>query len=201
MHLIRAAGLPALLAVLLVADSVSARCINMAGVSVYASADAQYGFTLTKTGGVFPDSITYAPAATGRLFTFDIDARERVVWERVMVTPLHGEIQIAPTKYVVENGKLAARVSVVALDGYCNGGASHALVLYGPQGQVLADYRLEELLSMDQMKNVEMTSIGPMWREGAQTSFDQSLNAFVIRFKSGDVLRVDLETGRILPQP
>ena len=176
----------------------SARCLQTAGVSLFASADARHGFKLTRTGGVTKESVGNATASSGRLYTFDIDGRERVVWERRMMA-VHGSVLIGPSKFVAQGGRYVERVPVVALGPSCPVGTNPVLTLYGPDGTLVADYDLEELLSKDELTRVPVSSVGRHWLQGGSTSFDAALHAFAITLSWGRVIHIDLETGRMVP--
>jgi len=95
---------------------------------------------------------------------------------------------------------------VVALDMFHQTGQEHTLVVYGRDGKVLADYALEDLLTKEEIeKHTFRTISSRWWRHDATTEFHYSTDpnaptqaAFIMRFKWGKVIRVDLLTGNVM---
>ena len=101
---------------------------------------------------------------------------------------------------------------VVALDMFHQTGQEHTLVVYGRDGKVLADYALEDLLTKEEIeKHTFRTISSRWWRHDTTTEFhyapyrdNPTEAAFIMRFKWGKVIRVDLLTGKLTqagPEP
>jgi hypothetical protein len=106
-------------------------------------------------------------------------------------------VNIPVLAFVANDGK-----HVVTLDTWAKLGYEHALVVYGENGAVVADYDLDALLSGDEIAaSVVHTMNARRWLQGATTAFDAAGQAFVIRLQWGRVIRVALSTGKIETAP
>jgi len=105
------------------------------------------------------------------------------VWERTLVNdaaPAHA--------FVRDDGRF-----VVTLDEFRRGGARHALVIYGRQGELLRHFLLSDLLERDDWTHVRTSSREVDWLSGAQAGFVPGGDEFAIRLKWGRTVRIDLK--------
>ena len=115
---------------------------------------------------------------------------EAVRWTRELVN-------IPVRAFVTNNGAY-----VVTFDTWARLGYEHALVIYGEQGAVVADYNLEHLLSAQEIAtSVVQTATTRPWLQGATIAFDTSQAAIVIALPWGKTIRVTLSSGTITTTP
>jgi len=149
---------------------------------VFAAAYGAYGFKTRP-----PQLSVWSGKGHGTLFAPAADGSERVVWNRELVN-------IPVRAFVADDGKY-----VVTLDTWAKLGYEHALVIYGEQGNVVADYDLEALLPADDIARSVVQRVGSRhWLEGGAVSFDEGRSSLVITLHWGKVLTVALSTGRIV---
>jgi hypothetical protein len=151
------------------------------GVRLWATGGS-YGFKeLTKPGEDLP---------TGRLFRLSPAGQEQIVWERTLVD-LPKQVLFSPDLK-----------TVVTVGGGCNTDEKHALVLYGPDGRVVADLTFYDIVPLKQSAGkVTVSSVGIHWADGTRFAFenDSSLrNHFVITFPGGSQSRIDYTTGKVV---
>lgn len=129
------------------------------------------------------------PNASATLFTLNEQGEEQTAWQGPLVNIPH-------RVYISDNGR------VVTVDTYARVGYEHALVVYDENGKVLADYRLEDLLTADEIKaHVLETAGSRWWNTEAQFGFSSvDGEIFVIKLTWGKVITVDLKTGKLVPQ-
>ena len=151
---------------------------------VFASAFGTYGFKMQP-----PPLTTWSGKGQGTLYTLIPDGKENVKWSRELVN-------IPVRAFLADDGK-----SVVTFDTWARLGYEHALVIYGEQGNVVADYDLEALLSADDIGKVPHTVGSRHWLQGATIAFNEEWNAIVITFQQGKAIRVALSTGTITRTP
>ena len=161
-----------------------ARCISydpaLGAVRLWA-VGGPYGFRLTKPPGQRPP--------VGRLFRLSPAGQEQTVWERTLANI---------PNLVLFSSDLR---TIATVDSACSGDRKHALVLYGSDGRVVADYAFDDIVPEKQWPGrVVVSSAGIYWSEGTQFTFepDFSLRHFVITFPAGDQIRIDYTTGRVL---
>lgn len=148
---------------------------------VFAAAYGAYGFKTRP-----PQHAIWSGKAHGTLFIPAEDGTEAVKWSRELVN-------IPVRAFVADDGK-----HVVTFDTWARLGYEHALVIYGEQGGVVADYNLEALLSADEIrKSVAQTAGSRHWLQNATIAFDDAWKAIVITLDWGKVIRVTLATGTI----
>lgn len=143
---------------------------------VFAAATGEYGLKVIPSEG----------KAVGVLFTLDAKGMEKV-------TRRFDLVNIPAAVFVSPSG------DVVTADTYGQMGYAHSLVVYSRQGKALADYRLEDLLSKEEIaRNVKTTASSRWWREGARLSFtDAAPGAFLITLPWGREVRLALATGKL----
>src|SRR5262245_48772935 len=101
--------------------------------------------------------------STGILFTVTDDGNDLVIWSDTLVNLPH-------RVFVSEDGK-----RVVTVDTYARLGYEHSLVVYGDRGKVVADYKLEDLLNEDKIRERVQSSVSSRWwAEGASFKFLKS---------------------------
>jgi hypothetical protein len=87
---------------------------------------------------------------------------------------------------------------VVTLDEYGRGGARHALVIYGGNGELLRHFRLTDLLSKSTLHRVRAQAHRVAWLDKPRLVFDEAANQFVVQSGLGAEVRVDLRTLEIV---
>lgn len=153
-------------------------CISMRGARIYASDFGQQGFKLRLNEG---------ERASGRLFRFDLKGKEKTVWTAKLVT-------IPTDVYVADHDPMVVAIS----SGPCSGAFEHAVVVYGANGTVLADYRLDDLLTAQERDvHVKRSITSWTWAEDARVQFDHQAKQVVIMLAWGRQIRLDAATGRV----
>ena len=146
---------------------------------VYASQSGWHGFK------VLP--IKSSETASGVLFSLDADGQDKVVWKsRLVNVPAH--------VFVHEQGK-----HVVTVDTYAALGYKHALVIYDDKGKVVADYKLEELVSAEDIRDRISSSVSSRWwADQASFKFESGGHEFFkITTKWGAIIDADLTSGAV----
>src|SRR6516225_534609 len=127
---------------------------------------------------------TFTGPSEGVLFRLDADGKEQIVWEAKLVNTPHRVL-------VDDSGKF-----VVTIDTYANLGFAHSLVIYGDKGKVIRDFKLEDLLTQDEIsKNVARTETSRHWAK--KCAFQLESDHLVLRLSWGKVIRIELLTGKI----
>ena len=125
----------------------------------------------------------------GVLFTLDTDGKEQVMWRAALVNVPHRVI-------VGRSGK-----HVVTLDSWGRFGGEHALVVYGEKGKVLADFKLEDLLTKKEIEGLpNLFNSGLRWTQYAEFEEQGTDPELVVRMKYEDwskTFRVSLNTGKL----
>jgi hypothetical protein len=173
-------GLPmiVLLTAVLAGRSIHAdECIGMRGARVFASHFGLQAFKLTLD----------VNRASGRLFEFDSEGNEKSIWESRLVN-------IPVDVYVAFDGP-----TVVTIDTACKAGFEHSLVVYGARGTVLRDYRLEDVLTPEEIQSHVKRSISSrLWAQDARFDFDDKAKEFVITLSWGRTVRIALASGQLV---
>jgi hypothetical protein len=173
-------GVPLLAIIMLWLTAVSVNadeCVSVRGARLFVSSFGMQGFKLTL------DDV----GASGRLFTYDSHGAEKLVWESRLVN-------VPVDAYVAFDGPL-----VVTIDTTCRGGFEHSLVMYGAKGAVVADYRLEDLLTPDEIAlHVRSSTSSRLWARDARVDFDERAKQFVITLSWGRIVKIALATGRVV---
>jgi hypothetical protein len=130
----------------------------------------------------------------GIFFTLGEDGKEKVIWRaRLVNIPLRA--------IVAESGKY-----VITLDTWGHVGHEHCLVVYGEKGKVIADFKLEDLLTAKEILSLPASETIRGWSNKDIAEFeDRSLryDELIIRMKHKDwtkVIRISLSSGKILKE-
>lgn len=127
-----------------------------------------------------PDTRRAMPAV-GTLIHRPSDGNSRLVWRTDLVN------DVAPlVAFIRDDGEF-----LVTLDEFRQGGAKHALVVYGADGALRRIFTLKQLLVPSDWRFVEATDRFVAWREGADGFFYE--NEFVLALNHGRLIRIDLE--------
>ena len=127
---------------------------------------------------------TLSGPSEGVLFRLDADGKEQIVWEAKLVNTPHRVL-------VDDSGRFVA-----SIDTYANLGFAHSLVIYGDKGKVIRDFKLEDLLTQDEIsKNVARTETSRHWAK--KCAFQLESDHLVLRLSWGKVIRIELLTGKI----
>ncbi|MGH9891594.1 MAG: hypothetical protein ACREA0_06360, partial [bacterium] len=143
---------------------------------VFASEGGTFGFKVLEP--------KFLGTATGLLFDLDPDGEERTVW--------NGKLVNVPSRVrVSEDGK-----RVLTIDTYGKLGHEHALVVYDNQSKVLADYKLEDLLTPLEIKFLPTTVSSRAWTAYARFTFSPDRRHFVITLNCSKLFREQLQTAK-----
>jgi hypothetical protein len=143
---------------------------------VFGSQFGHHGFKVLKPefGGV----------SQGVLFRLDANGNEQIVWQARLVNTPHQVV-------VDDEGKFVATIDTYGILGF-----AHSLVVYGDQGQVLGDLRLEDLLSQEEIDTkVPRSESSRPWADRADARIESGL--LVIRLAWGKTLKVELASGKL----
>jgi hypothetical protein len=152
-----------------------------ARLQIFKSASGEYSLRTRP-----PQLSTWSGKGQGTLFTLSADGTENVMWSRELVN-------IPVKAFIADTGK-----HVVTFDTWAKLGYEHALVVYGEQGDVIADYDLDALLSADEIDGRVVETVGGRrWLQDATIAFDSGDTAIVIRLPWGKIIRVALSTGKM----
>jgi hypothetical protein len=146
--------------------------------------DGSYGLRLT------PGRPTVTRALPCRAFLMhrDQDGRREKRWDRTLVN------DVAPEKALLHpEGRY-----LVTLNEFERGGARHALVIYGAEGELLRHFVLADLLGKDDWEHVKATDQAIRWLTGAKLRFDVPREHFVIELPWERTIRIDLVRGTLL---
>ena len=95
---------------------------------------------------------------------------------------------------------------MITLDTWAHVGYEHCLVIYGQKGKVIADFKLEDLLTDKEIAGLPATLSSRGWSDKDLAEFeDRSLgfDELVIRMKYKEwarVIRISLASGKIVPE-
>jgi hypothetical protein len=145
---------------------------------IFAQPNGEYAF---KT---LPDK------SEGVYFTLDKRGTEKVIWRAKLVN--------IPVRAIVTGSKY-----VITLDTWGRIGGEHCLVVYGAKGKAIADFKLEDLLTVKEIETIP-TIDGSRWWSGKEITEVEDLSwqdKLIIRMKHKDwakVLRLSLSTGKLV---
>jgi len=86
---------------------------------------------------------------------------------------------------------------VVSIDDWLHGGRRHAVVVYGPEGKLVRDLALSDLLEADEIKHLDRGKFGLEWTGGAKFRFSRDHKVLFIRCGWGRLKVIDLATGEV----
>ena len=125
-------------------------------VNTWMSAIKEFGFTTRAASGC-------APLAEGTFFKRDSDRVRRTVWQTKLVNHPY-------CAFVDDRGRW-----VVTMQARCSTSHEHAVVVYGPTGNLLRDWTLEALLTADERQRlnamIEPEGGCDLFRAGSQIVF------------------------------
>jgi hypothetical protein len=145
---------------------------------IFAQTQGEYAFKILPVG------------TEGVFLTLDESGKEKVIWQAKLVN--------LPVRAIVaESGKF-----VITLDTWASVGYEHCLVVYGEKGKVVADFKLEDLLTAKEIENLPSTAGSRWWTDKDIAEFEDlsRQDEFVIRMKHKGwtkVLRLTLSTGKL----
>ena len=155
---------------------------------IFAQANGKYAVK------ILPDS------SEGVYFALDDRGEEEVIWRAKLVN-IPVRVMLAES---AKGGKFVRYV--ITLDTWARMGGEHCLVVYGEKGKVIADFKLEDLLTAKEIESLPTEASGPHWSATDITEFeDRSLqwDELIIRMKHkgwAKVLRLSLSSGRIVKE-
>lgn len=145
---------------------------------VFGSQWGRHGFKVLK-----PE---FGGSSHGVLFRLDAEGKEQIVWQAPLVNTPHQVI-------VDDEGKFVATI-----DTYGSLGFAHALVIYGSGGKVIGDFKLEDLLTKDEIATKVLHSeFSRRWVEHGHVAIEDG--HLVLRLHWGKSLRVELSSGKVAP--
>ncbi len=153
-------------------------CVALADARLFASESGGHAFRLSGKPGKLPE---------GTLVAIRNDFRDRRIWRTRLIT--------VPSRVLVpDDGR-----SVVTIDsGACRSGREHAVVVYGERGRIVANLRLQDILTEKEIREkVRHSMSGPDWATNASFSFERLGGALAIKFDWGTYVTVDLPTGMV----
>jgi hypothetical protein len=130
-------------------------------------------------------------SSEGVFFTLDEHAKEKVIWRAKLVN-------IPDRAILVESGKY-----VITLDSWRSAGFDHCLVVYGKKGKVIADFKLEDLLTAKEIEGLPGSVTHRGWSNKDIAEFEdrsREEDKLVIRMKYNGwakVIRLSLSTGKL----
>jgi hypothetical protein len=129
----------------------------------------------------------------GVFFTLDENAKEKVIWRAKLVNIPNRAILVGSGKYVI------------TLDSWRSVGFDHCLVVYGEKGKVIADFKLEDLLTAKEIESLDGSVTHRGWSGLGIAEFEDRSrqDELIIRRKYKDwtkVMRLTLSSGRILKE-
>jgi hypothetical protein len=130
----------------------------------------------------------------GVFFTLGGNAKEQVIWRAKLVN-------IPNRALLVESGKY-----VVTLDSWRSVGFDHCLVVYGEKGKVVADFKLEDLLTAKEIEALPASVTHRGWSDRDIAEFEdrsRERDELVIRMKYKGwtkVIRLSLSSGRVVKE-
>jgi hypothetical protein len=157
---------------------------------LFVSEDRQFGMKVLPAKGI---GLGDKQKANGILFRLEETGRETVLWKGKLVN-------LPVDVFVDDAGVDEDRPAAVAtVDTYGFAGYEHALVLYDGRGKVVRDFRLEDLLTHEEIEAHTSKSVSSRrWASRAELGFYSGY--FWIRFKWGKTLKLSAATGAIIKE-
>ncbi len=157
-------------------------------------ANGQFAFKTLPTKTMDESGRVIFGNSEGVLFTLDEDGKDKVIWRaRLVNTPVRA--------IIAQTGKYA-----ITLDTWAHVGYEHCLVIYGEKGKIIADFKLEDLLTAKEIASLPATVASRGWSDKGVADFeDRSLgfDELVIRMNYkgwAKVIRISLSSGKILKE-
>ena len=151
--------------------------------------------TRTRTEGVHraEQAAQIVGTSEGVFCELDENAKEKVIWRAKLVN-------IPNRAILVESGKY-----VITLDSWRSVGFDHCLVVYGEKGKVIADFKLEDLLTAKEIESLPGLVTSRAWSSKDIAEFEDRSrqDELVIRMKHKDwakVIRLSLSSGKIVKE-
>jgi hypothetical protein len=152
--------------------------------------------TQTRTDGVqwSAQARQIVGTSEGVFFTLDEHAKEKVIWRAKLVN-------IPNRAILVESGKY-----VITLDSWRSAGFDHCLVVYGEKGKIIADFKLEELLTAKEIESLPNSVTSRSWSDKDIAEFEdrsREEDQLIIRMKYNGwakVIRLSLSTGKLVTE-
>jgi hypothetical protein len=121
-----------------------------------------------------------------RAFTYD-GVERKTKWEQ--------KLNYVPHRVYVSS----QAETVVTLDVWARVGYEHSLVVYANNGRTLNDFRLEDLLTAEEITNhVPATASSRWWSTGAEPQFSDDPYLVELTLTWGKKIRINRTTGAIL---
>src|SRR5262249_15347449 len=162
---------------------------------IFAQTNGEFAFKVLPD--VSPSDTLAGRKSEGVYFTLDEGGEEKVIWRAKLVN-------IPLRVMLVESAKGGKKVSyVITFDGWARIGHEHCLVVYGEKGKVIADFKLEDLLTAKGIENLPTEASGPGWSDPGVAEFEDrswQWDELIIRMKHKGwtkVLRLTLSTGKL----
>jgi hypothetical protein len=161
---------------------------------LFASVYGMYAFkTLPDVSSVGIRAGQIVGNSEGVFFTLDEHAKEKVIWRAKLVN-------IPNRAILAESGKY-----VITLDSWLSTGFEHCLVVYGEKGKVIADFKLEDLLTAKEIEVLPASVTHRGWSDKDIADFEDRSrqDELVIRMKYKawtKVIRLSLSSGRIIKE-
>ncbi len=124
------------------------------------------------------------------LYEYSSEYRQRgpARWGRFLVN------DIAPEQaFIRDDGEF-----VVTLNEFQRGGARHALVIYGRQGELLRHFALPDLLEPGDWPHVRVDGEAIEWLKDARCDFVGAPESFVVTLAHGRKIRISLATLQVI---
>ena len=165
-------------AVLVGTPSHADECIAPAVARLFASESGIHIVRVNQKPGKLPEAT---------LIAIRENFGERRIWRARLVN--------VPARVIVtDDGR-----TVVTIDNAgCGIGGEHSVVVYGERGRMIADLRLEDILSEEEIRErIRHSMAGRYWTKNASFSLDRVSGALAISFEWGRVVTIDLLTGAV----
>ena len=163
---------------------------------LFASVYGVYAFKTLPDGSVNVDPRTgqLVGNSEGVFFRLDEHGKEKVIWRAKLVNIPNRAILVGSGKYVI------------TLDSWRSAGFDHCLVVYGEKGKVIADFKLEDLLTAKEIESLDGSVTHRGWSGQGTAEFEdrsREQDELVIRMKHkgwAKVIRLSLSSGRIVKE-
>jgi hypothetical protein len=140
---------------------------------------------------------TLPDSSEGVYFTLDERGEEKVIWRAKLVN--------IPVRAILAESAKGGKY-VITLDTWGRIGHEHCLVVYGEKGKVIADFKLEDLLTAKEIESLPASVSSRGWSDSDVAEFDDRSwhdDKLIIRMKYkgwAKVLRLTLSTGKLVKE-